>query len=188
MTEVTDSKFMTFVADKAALLQTAFGGTPMRLFREDHRSGNREIYARTLDARSPTGETSEMIPHLSSPADSETYGVLSAIHAGGLFVEELMTSREGFKFLMVSHGGVDTNRSDTKSLLSEMRDRTLPLQVHVCEARAINNSTKWGIGFYAYGNLLGGISRNRISEALVHRRTCWQDDPTLEGCADAICA
>ena len=164
---------MTFAADTSAMLQLAFGGGPMRLFGEARRAGSREIYDRTIDARSPTGDTSEMIHQISSPGASETSGVLSAVHAMGIFVEELMNSREGFKVLTVSRGVVNTDRPDTDLLFSELRDSSkLLCQVHVCEAYAINNSGKWGNRAICVWIPLEGSSRSRISEALAHRRTC----------------
>ena len=127
----------------------------MRLFREDQRAATKEVYARTLTAKSADGESCEILPELTCPENSKTSGVLASIPVKDLFIEDLMGSRPGFRFLMVSCDGINTNQSAIRLLFTELHPRkTLLCLMHVCEAHTINNSAKWGLGYFTYGSLL----------------------------------
>ena len=68
----------------------------MRLFMEDERDANKDIYARTLIAQSPDGDSSEFMPELSFHRDSETPGATAPVAIKDLSIGELMDSCHGF--------------------------------------------------------------------------------------------
>ena len=106
--EVTAKKFRLFARDKATLSHLSSDIATMRLFMGGQRAVTKDIYARTLKAKSPDGDSCEILPELSRPQDSKTSGLAASIPIKDLFVDELMGSRTGFRFLTISFDGVDT--------------------------------------------------------------------------------
>ena len=65
--------------------------------------------------------------------------------------------------------------------------KTLPRLMHACEARTINNSTKWGPGRYAYGSLLrlghaaDSVKHWCVPEFAKTKFLPWKDQPSDHG-------
>ena len=104
-----------------------------------------------------------------------------------------MDYRPGFRFLMVSCDGINTNRAAARILPTELHPRkTLLCLMRVFEAHTINNSSKWGLGCYAYGSLLrlghavDSVKHCCVQQFVSTKFRSWKDqpaDPVLESTA-----
>ena len=91
-------------------------------------------------------ERASMFPELSAPSTSKTSGILSTIPTSCLFLEDFAAS-PGFKVLLVSCDGCNTNLAALRMRTSELQSMPMLLVIPViCTAHAVNNSIKWGLG------------------------------------------
>ena len=146
-------KFRQFALSGAVAIQSFRDGTPMKLF-HDGRSSNVEVYGMTVIARNSLGETQRSYPVLSHPPASGAAGILSAMPIDSLFIDEL-TSKPGFKLLLLNCDGANANRKAARMLMAELQPRRdLLVLVNFCSSLGLNCAAKWGIGVFSYGNLL----------------------------------
>ena len=93
-----------------------------------------------------------MYPELSAPSNGKTSGILSTIPRSSRSIEDLMSS-SGFKILLISCDGRNTNLAALRLLTSELQSMPMLLVLPlICTARGVRNSTKWGLGDCSYGS------------------------------------
>ena len=160
-------RFAKFVAEHAVVLHAGSDSTPMRLSTSGTgNTGSLEIYVRTLVARSENGTEMKFIPELSRPENSTAAGVLSTITPADLFIPEFV-SRPGFRILMITMGGIATNRAALRLLVSELQaHQQLLVITSICSSHTLSNATRWGMGTFPYGKYL---RTSHVLDAVKHR-------------------
>ena len=141
--------FRRFVRAHALAPQAFLDGTPMKLFREG-RVVDVEVYCRMLLAHDDSGVCKRSFPTLAAPPDATADGILSVLPLTGLRIEDL-TSKPGFKFLLINCDGANTNRKAVRMLMRELQNRRdLLALVIFCAAHVMNRAVKWGLGVFYY--------------------------------------
>ena len=161
-----EEAFEKFVVGHATVIFLSFDGTPTRLYRDDAKAGNLNVYVGTLTAYAPNGESRSLQPELSAPRDSKVSGILSPLQSSQISISDL-TEKAGFCVLMISCDSANVNKAALKTLFAALHQKkTLLCVPQFCVLHALNNSTKWGLGTFSYGSLL---RLSHMLEAVRHR-------------------
>ena len=151
-TSLLRGQFSKFVATVAVVVKVGTDGTPARLCSGRGMSTSTYIHMGLVEARGADGQRLSMFPEISAPSSAKTAGFLSAIPGPDLFIREL-TAPDGFKVLLVSCDGCNTNLAALRLLASELQIYpTLLILPVICASHGVNNSAKWGMGNFGYGS------------------------------------
>ena len=119
-------------------------------------------------------------PELSAPHNSTAAGALSSIPIKDLFIEEL-TSRPGFRVLLLTMGGIPTNKAAARMLVSELQIYPdLLVLTSLCSSQMVCNATRWGLGIFPHGKY---PRAPRGLEAVLSRNFRGHVDKMLKGAA-----
>ena len=111
--------FIQFLREEAVVMSLAFDSTPMKIFTLQKRVGSREVYAWTLTAANAEGKEMKLHPMLALPLSSKASGILSTFPIKDLFLDDFL-SRPGFRILLISSDGVNSNKAAIRTLVAEL--------------------------------------------------------------------
>lgn len=152
--DLLTAQFIEFLRTEDLVLVISFDSTPMRIFSEDRRAGSVEVFAVSLEARGIGGKTIRLFPKLRLPATKSAAWILSVLSKDDMFITQFVESG-AVKILMLNCDGANANKAAIRLLTSELSIYpNLLVLSNICAAHTINNSSKWGLGDFPYGEFL----------------------------------